>query len=534
MREWERVNAGESRVPEKAVLAFLDRLEAERCLMHGFAMLDEGKMLAEGYWAPFTAKSLHRMYSAGKSFVSLAIGLLREEGKLSLDDEICRYFPDKCPDEALHPWIAGTTIRQMLTMTTCHSRTTYKRYEGDWVESFFRVEPDHLPGAVFSYDTSSAHVLSALAERLSGRKLMDYLRKKCFDKIGVSKEAYFLCDPAGVSQGGSGLNCTLRDLLAVAELVLDGGMYRGERLLDAAYLKEAAAAQVPTLYQPAFDEQFGYGYQIWRGRHDSFYFYGIGGQLAVCLPKERFILVTMGNTLDNKNGIKDIFDAFFGEIYPWLEGKPGRGQAGEQGACGEVFGRSREVCGGEVFGRSREACGGEVFGRSREACGGEVCENSLLARRLSGLSLAEPLRVPGEACAGYRDAFWQGRWYFFTENRLKISRMCVTFDGREGELYLEKEGREFRLAFGAEACVRRRFPWPVCGAAEPECCCQGIFLQEDMVLLRCHILGPEMARLTIVLRFLEEGVTVKFQKGAEDSLKNFDGCASGLPVPVQA
>ena len=118
------------------------------------------------------------------------------------------------------------TIKQMLTMTTCHSKTTYKQYDGDWVESFFRVEPSNLPGAVFSYDTSSTHVLSALVERLSGRKLMEYLRERCFDKIGVSKEAYFLPDPYGVSQGGSGLNCTLRDMLAVAELVMNEGVYK--------------------------------------------------------------------------------------------------------------------------------------------------------------------------------------------------------------------------------------------------------------------------------------------------------------------
>ena len=90
---------------------------------------------------------------------------------------------------------------------------------------------------------------------------MDYLREKCFDRIGVSKEAYFLCDPAGTSQGGSGLNCTLRDLLAVAELVMNGGVYQGERLLPKDYIREATGCQVPTLHQPVYDEQFGYGYQ---------------------------------------------------------------------------------------------------------------------------------------------------------------------------------------------------------------------------------------------------------------------------------
>ena len=83
------------------------------------------------------------------------------------------------------------TIRQMLTMSTCHASTTYKRYSGkDWTESFFRVEPDHPAGTLFSYDTSSSHTLAALVEKLTGMKMLDYLRTKALDKIDFSKEAY--------------------------------------------------------------------------------------------------------------------------------------------------------------------------------------------------------------------------------------------------------------------------------------------------------------------------------------------------------
>jgi len=613
----------QSRVPEKAVVGFLEKLETERCRLHGFAMLDRGKMLAEGYWAPFTASSLHRMYSAGKSFVSLAIGLLQEEGKLSLDHDICRYFPDKCPEEGVchggdasrgcSPWLAQMTIRQMLTMTTCHRKTTYKQYKGDWVESFFRVEPTNLPGAIFSYDTSATHVLSALAERLSGKKLMDYLREKCFDKIGVSQEAYFLPDPAGVSQGGSGLNCTLRDLLAVAELVMNGGIYRGERLLPEGYIREATACQVPTFHQPAYDEQFGYGYQIWRGRHDSFYFYGIGGQMAVCLPKEQFILVTMGDTLDNKNGIKDIFDAFFEMIYPWLEGVQPHGEsedegmekAGEESVEGEESAERKESAkkkesvgeaewaetvrkakratgsGESVRGADRTEAGKEErleFGKESQ---GTESGGKTLAEKLSELSLAWPYpaselayngrdSVLNEADAAdgfvqkhlHRD-LWSGKMYVFSDNMLKITMLRVDFDGIRGNLYMKKEDRDFELVFGTDTCIRQRFPWAgmnrgnfradayLAGkqaGAEPEsaafdesgnlssnflageCCCQGYLYREDTLFLRCYLFGPDMATLTMVVHFQEAGATVKMQKGADDSLKNFEGVASGKSV----
>ncbi len=499
MREWDRMEWKQSKIPEWAIVSFLDKLEEEGILLHGFGMLEEGKLLAEGYWAPYQADTLHRMYSVGKSFVSLAIGLLQEEGKLALEDFVCQYFPDKCPKNGAHRWLEGMTIKQMLTMTTCHSKTTYKQYDGDWVESFFRVEPSNLPGAVFSYDTSSTHVLSALVERLSGRKLMEYLRERCFDKIGVSKEAYFLPDPYGVSQGGSGLNCTLRDMLAVAELVMNEGVYKGEQLIPAEYIRQAVSCQVSTRHQTAYDEQFGYGYQIWRGRHDSFYFYGIGGQLAVCLPGEKFILVTMGNTLENKNGIKNIFDAFYDKIFPWIKD-------------------------------------GSHFSEPKER---EVGNCPELDVRLSRLTLTAKLLKTERT---HMEAFLQGKFswigqrYEFNDNKLGISALRVACDREEGKgvLYLEKDRRESKLLFGMDTYLRQKFPWPEDWTQwmreyckETECCCQGILESENELFLRCYILGPEMANVTIVISFVAQGITVKMQKGIDNGLKRFEGVASG-------
>lgn len=531
-REWERVQPGQSRVPEGVVTAFLDRLEADGLVMHGFAMSDRGKLLAEGYWAPFTRESLHRMYSVGKSFVSLAIGLLQEEGRLHLDDRICEYFRDKCPKEGVHPWIGQMTIRNMLTMATCHRQTTYKRYKGDWVESFFRVQPDHLPGAVFCYDTSSTHVLAALAERLSGRKLMDYLRERAFDRIGVSGEAYFMEDPYGVSQGGSGLNCTLRDLLAVAQLVADGGRYRGEQLLPADYLKEALRCQIVTVQQPAYDEQLGYGYQIWQGRHGSFYFYGIGGQLAVCFPKERFVLVTMGDTLDNKNGIKDIFDAFESCIYPWIGGnredetrESGAGvSAGglEPGADGAAVTRESGADGAAV---TRGSGAGGAAVRCEPGAGQACGRLTGLEDRLRALALAP---VPGKSFSGIQDRI-NGREYAFGENQLQVSRLRVSFSGEGGCLQMTKEGRELALAFGYGGYVRSAFPWELGNPpAQAECLCHGAWVMEDYLYVRCHILGENMAKLAFGIRFRDGKVTLKLQKGADDALKSFEGVASSM------
>ncbi len=306
-------------IPSEAILNFIKQLEENKVNIHSFLMLHEDKIFAEGYWKSFNKDTQHRMYSVGKSFTSIAIGLLQSEGKIKITDNICDYFYDKLPVEGVNPYIANTTIKNMLMMETPHKSTTYKRYDGnDWVKSFFVVPPAYPPGTIFSYDTSATHVLSALVERVSNKSLMDYLREKLLNHISFSKEAKFLVDPIGVSQGGSGLICTTCDLAKVAYICTNNGCYEDKQLIPLDYLKEATSKQTDTSMQPVVDEKQGYGYQFWGSRNNGFAMYGMGGQLAVCLPQYKITFVTTANTLEDKNGVENIYEAFWKQVYPYI------------------------------------------------------------------------------------------------------------------------------------------------------------------------------------------------------------------------
>lgn len=307
-------------IPKEAIADFEKMLDKLRICIHGYMMLSGQNIIAEHYYAPYHKDSLHRMYSVSKSFTALAIGLLIKKGMISLDDKICSHFPEKLPEEGAHPWCEEMTIRDMLTMRTCHGGTTFKRYgSNDWTESFFRVEPDHIPGTVFSYDTSSSHVLAALVEKLTGMNMLDFMRKEMLNELGFSKEAYMIPDPVGVSQGGSGMMCTLRDMACVAYLCNQYGVFDGRELLPTDYMKEATSNLVPTDLNSKLDEQFGYGYFIWMPREEGFTFYGLGGQLAVCFPKYDFCYVTMANVINNPAGVQLLHDCFYQTVYPYLE-----------------------------------------------------------------------------------------------------------------------------------------------------------------------------------------------------------------------
>lgn len=306
-------------VSSDSIQRFINRIKENQLSMHSILIARHGQLMKEVYYEPYKADTLHRLYSVSKSFTSIAIGLLIEDGYLSLEDSIANYFPDKLPKNE-HPWIRKMTIKDMLCMQTCHSKTTYKQdLKRDWVESFFITKPDHEPGTIFRYDTSSSHTLCSLVERITKKPMLDYLRDKFLDEIGFSKEAYMLTDPFGISMGGSGLFGTPMDLMRFAMVIMNGGKIGDRQLIPEWYIKEATSYQTDNNIEGAILEAtLGYGYQFWCIRHGGFACYGLGGQLAICLPKQNLICVTTADTTNIKGGNQYIYDSLYEEILPYL------------------------------------------------------------------------------------------------------------------------------------------------------------------------------------------------------------------------
>ena len=310
-------------ISASCIIDTLSEIDIRGISMHSFLLCKDDCLVAEGYYAPVKKDDLHRMFSVTKSFVSIAIGLLQEEGRLSLDDSIVKFFPEYVPNTCeAHPWLLATTIRDMLSMRSCHASTTYDKFSSktDWVKSFFTVAPTHKPGTVFHYDTSATHTLCALVEKLTNMKMLDYLRNKVLNEIGFSQEAYCLTDGFGVSMGGSGLMATSRDLMCFALLILHNGKLNGKQYISADYIKEATSFQTATCVTgPVPSESQGYGLQFWVGEHDSIVCYGMGGQLAILLPEYNTAIVTTADTQGYQGGNQVIYDAIFRHILPELE-----------------------------------------------------------------------------------------------------------------------------------------------------------------------------------------------------------------------
>lgn len=446
MFSWKEARPEDCGIPQEAVEKLDRMLSRMRVGIHGYMLIRGDCILAEKYRAPFHKESLHRMYSITKSFTALAVGLLVKNGLVRPEDKICGFFPEKLPEEGTHPWCEEMTVRDMLTMRTCHSSTTYKRYGGrDWTESFFRVEPDHVPGTVFSYDTSSSQVLAALVEKLTGKKMLDYMRDEMLDDLGFSREAYILPDPVGVSQGGSGMMCTLRDVAVVAHLCNRLGILQGREYLPADFMREAISCQVPTDLQPVLDEQCGYGYFIWMPREEGFTFFGMGGQLAVCFPQYDFCYVTMADTIGSPAGVQILHDCFYQSVFPYLK---------KDGAQAEAVGR---YC-------------YEVLEEEKS-----LQSDKFVKKSYSGA-------------------------YVFYPNRLKWER--VAFDWANKKIsFILPEG-EFCFCYGEDAGLQPFLD------TEYSCECQGVWKMGHFIL-DCHVLGEDMGCVRMDFAWKDSRMSVR-------------------------
>ena len=283
-------------VSQKDIDRFLSYLDRREMNMHSILIWQNGKMLREEYYAPFTKDMTHRMYSVTKSFVSIAVGCLVGDGKIGLDDPIVKYFPDKLPEE-LPREMREQTVRNMLEMRTCLSGVNWFRPGvTDRLAYYFSQKPVRPAGTLFDYDSTGSYVLGCLAERVSGMPLLDFMKQRFLNEIGGFENARILATPDGTPWGDSAMICTPRALMNFALLVKNGGEWNGKQLLPKDYVEMATTRRSDNdLEGTEANKHHGYGWQFWMEEDGGWRMDGMGAQFAVCLPKDDLVIVTTGD-----------------------------------------------------------------------------------------------------------------------------------------------------------------------------------------------------------------------------------------------
>jgi CubicO group peptidase (beta-lactamase class C family) len=187
----------------------------------------------------------------------------------------------------------------------------FGRPDGNWAKGFLGQPVTHAPGTHFIYNSGATYMLSAILTRLTGQTLIEYLRPRLFEPLGIANPAWESC-PRGINTGGWGLSATIEDIGCFGQLYLQGGSWQGRQLIPAGWVAEATRRQVSNGSAPESDWEQGYGYQFWRCRHNAYRGDGAFGQYCVVLPEQDMVIAMTSGVAD----MQSVLNIFWSELLP--------------------------------------------------------------------------------------------------------------------------------------------------------------------------------------------------------------------------
>ena len=289
---------------EAAVDAFVAATEQveepNHITLHSIMLLRHGEVIAERWMNGAAPEIPHVMHSVSKTFTSAAVGFAIDEGLLSVDDKVVDFFPDKLP-EVVDSNLAAMTVRHLMTMTCGQRRepAEVRGGDGDWVSGFLAAPVEFAPGEWFAYNSLGTYMVSAILQKVTGQKLVDYLDTRLFQPLGIERPQWDE-SPQGINCGGWGLWLKTEDMAKMGQLLLDGGKWHGRQLLPEGWASEMTTFKVPTdrPNDTRADWTAGYCYFMWVCTHGGVRADGSEGQYVIVLPeKDAVIVLTTDSTL---------------------------------------------------------------------------------------------------------------------------------------------------------------------------------------------------------------------------------------------
>ena len=278
----------------------------ERNGVLGFLILKDDQIILERYFHDTDKKSRFLSMSVQKSMTSTLVGIALEEGLIaSIDDPVTKYLPGlsesgynrvnlkdvlmmatgiEANENSLDP---QSSIHRFNAMTLTGVPSFY-----DYIKSL-KANPNVKPGTVFDYQTVNTEVLGLIIEKVSGKRLNEYMQEKLWSKIGAESDAFIWRAKEQPDQGAYGCLCaTLRDYGRFGLMMMNDGVLNGNRAVGSSWVAQATAPQQYTAQPPT---SVGYGYQWWipHGNDGAYQANGIFGQTVYVNPVKHIVIVEM-------------------------------------------------------------------------------------------------------------------------------------------------------------------------------------------------------------------------------------------------
>jgi CubicO group peptidase (beta-lactamase class C family) len=390
-------------ISSSAVLSFVQAADKDIDALHSLMLLRHGHVVAEGWWSPYSAASPHALYSLSKSFTSTAVGLAIAEGKLSLDDEVLKFFPDDAPSDPSSN-LKAMRVSDLLRMSTGQQTEPPRPMDQVWTKAFLAHPVPFKPGTHFLYNTSGTYMLSAIVQKATGQTVLDYLQPRLFAPLGIAHPTWET-SPQGISCGGYGLSVRTEDIARFGQLYLQKGKWQGQQLVPEAWVEAATARQTSNGSSPNSDWDQGYGYQFWRCRHGIYRGDGAFGQYCIVLPEQDAVIAITSGVKDMQAVMNLIWD----KLLPALKPSP---------------------------------------------LAADDAARAKLEQTLKGLSLRPP-----EGSGSLAQIL--GKKYVFAANPSKLEAITLESDGKDGAVTLAArfDGVERRIVCGRGAWQKGRVAW---------------------------------------------------------------------------
>ncbi len=292
---------------------FFGQAAADSMDIHSVMIVKDGSVIYSRWQSQGVDTVPHVLHSVSKTFTATAVGLAIEEGKMALTDKIIDFFPDKLPADVSEN-LKAMTVRDLLTMSCGHDeepKTNQEDPNQDWIQVFLAQPVVHKPGTFYLYNSLGTYMLSAIVQKVTGEKVVDYLSTRLFQPLHIDRPKWEE-SPQGINTGGWGLYLKTEDLAKMGQLLLQKGMWNGQQIIPEQWVAEMSKKQVESINPGTRLEQAaergmtketsdwmqGYGYQMWRCRPGCFRADGARGQYIIVVPDKNAVIAITSDVED--------------------------------------------------------------------------------------------------------------------------------------------------------------------------------------------------------------------------------------------
>lgn len=311
--------------------------------IHSVLISKGNNLIYEQYFKGFKKDSLHDSRSSFKSITSLLAGIAIDWGLIKdVNQKVYSFFPEYKTFDNYDDRKKNMTVKNLLEMRSgfdCEEFNDTKDCEDamadsrDWVKFSLDLPMKNDPGKVWAYTSCDPMIISGVISHVAHISIMDFAKKYLFGPMGITNYRWTV-DPSGHGMTAGSFYIKPNDMLKIGQMVKDGGMYKGKRIISAKWIKESTDATIPipdfsfiksskstiAIPQPTYYGYYWYREQLKTNAYaeDLLFASGNGGQYIMVIKKLDMVIVfTQGNY--GKRQAKQAFDIVARYILPPYE-----------------------------------------------------------------------------------------------------------------------------------------------------------------------------------------------------------------------